>query len=268
MHRYSLSIVAVLLATACSACMMTAGVPFAVDAPAQALDLDAARLELEAGICADLESPSCRVLRALDEHDGEASSPPALPAEMPRQIEVRIDDAGPELVDVGEWLLAQFGEHGLLPAQRFPLGAGAAGAALDGLERATLSDAALEVSDNSIVLDLPPFELWAGPAGSDTSVDDDIAAGQLTRIAVLPAIDAGFDGTLPLTFSDGGADLLLAAVRDGGSLALRADPTVPLALAEGTAPDLWQSPGGSASLTLSVTGAVAIPLRELVDAAP
>lgn len=245
-------------------CMLGTGVPFSVDAPGQSLDVDAERARFEADLCADPASADCAVLMALDESDGDVASPPALPAQLPRQVRMSRDQPDIDVVDVEPWLAAQIAEHGLVPAQSFSLGSEASGALRDAIERASLHEATLVFEDNRLSFELPPFEIWAGQ-GEAGSIEEAIAAGTATRIAVTESLPSGADGETSLTFSEGGSALLLEALRDGGSLSLRSDPSFTFALEDGAEPETLARPGGSVTVALRFAGTVAIPLSQLTN---
>lgn len=253
-----------LLAPALATCACDASLPFSVDAPERELDLDAERARLEAELCAAPTGADCAVLRAVDESDGEASTPPALPAVLPREVRAppEVGEGAPHVIDVEQWLADKMIEHQLVPALSFPLD-GDAAALRDAVERASLDEVAFVYQGNTLNLDLPPLEVWVGDVG-DGEVQEAIDDGALERIAVTDGLPASTDVEGTLTFTDGGCQRLIEALRDGETLAVRIDPRVPLALARGADAGSMERPGGRVAVALRLSGSIAIPIEELV----
>lgn len=258
---------ALAVAPTLSGCFLDASLPFSWEAPERALDVEGERARMEAELCADPAAAECAVLSAIDASDGQVEDTPTLPALLPRQVHVEAPGLQDPDIDVESWLAVQMDEHEVLSAQRFSLGDDAAAVIGDAIEEATLDEAVLVFGANRLTLDLPPFELWAGPTEEDFDADEAIAAGTMTRIAVTVAVPAGEDTEASLSFTDGGADSLLQALKDGEDLALRADPSVPLALAAGADPDTLVRPGGSVEVSLRLSGSIDIPVTRFIDAA-
>lgn len=260
-------LLAVAAAPSLSACMLDASLPFSWEAPERSMDLERERARMEGELCADPAAPECAVLSAIDASDGQVGEAPALPALLPRQVHIDAAGTGDADIDVESWLATQMHEHEVLAAQRFTLGGDAAALIGDAIEEATLDEAELVFGANRLTLDLPPFELWVGPADEDESAEEAIAAGTMARVAVTVSVAAGEDTEATLDFTDGGSDALLQALRDGEALALRADPSVPLVLGAGPDADSLVRPGGSVEVSLRLSGTVDLPVAQLIDAA-
>lgn len=244
----------VLSLSALSGCVFD--VPVALSIPATPLDLDAARTAFESHLCADAGSDACAVLDSLDRADGTAETPTALPPTFPPNIDVAVLSKN---VDVQRWfgdqqenpeVTAALSLSRIVPLQ-LP----------DSVDATMISDlkvdaAVVRLESNTLTIDLPRFELYAGN-GYDTDENGVVVGahdeGSGEFIAVTDSADGG-----PIFFADGGvAALRDALVGDEPWIELRARDPLSLRPQD----EALLRPGGSANVSLDLRIQVPVALR-------
>ena len=219
---------ALLSAFALTGCTFGIGTPVSVEAPLSAIDVDAARTQLEHAICKQSAAARCSVLRSLDATDGVAADPPALPLAVPQRLHALV---------VADWLEQQRQLHDLVPSFTTIIDKAIPAQMLKG---ASVTDGALLFTDDTLSVDLPALLVSVSKDGVETAV------------GVFAPHAAGSGEPSSLSLAEGGSDAIVNALSGGASVVLAPAADVPLGLLlrdDAT----FARPGGSARVSLSLS---------------
>lgn len=210
-------------------------VPVSLSLPAAVVDLDAARVDFEARVCADVGTADCAVLDALDRVDGVAATPTELPLLLPAAVDV---ERFKSRVDVARWFeLQQAAGEELSPARRIALTLPDAVSA-DAVAGLAVDAVAVRFVDSTLTVAVPDFDLYVGNGD-----DDD---GEFV----------GVDEDDVVSFKDGGVDALQRVLLDADAWLELRPQTLPTLTPER---DGFLRPGGTANVVVDLS--VSFPVQ-------
>lgn len=248
--------------------------PVPIETPAQEVNVTQRVADLEAEICSDAASEDCQVLQAIDRtDDDQVSSPPALPAEFPAEVDVDGDDATTEdKVNVEEWANEEgFFEaaHDLKVAVPVDLSSHVEEEQKDKIKKITIKSIGLNFQENSLTFATVPLDVYVseGPVDS-TDAEELLAQGLVKKVGTIEAQAAATTGERPITFVEGGNDIFNVAVKSlKFTMVATLPPGVTPALPKNEAGDKIIKPQGVAKVSLKGELELTISAAEVVDEA-
>ncbi len=259
--------------------------PVTLTSPPQDFSVTDAVDSAQGEACTTADSAGCKALTAICQTDAGATCPDdGMPAEFPGQITV-----DGNTVDANQLM----GDMGVTKATELKIGLPVdVGAALadqgvqspDAIQNVKIADVTMQWPKNSLTFDAPPLDLYVttDDVGPADAIDADalIADGTVKKVGTV-GIDLDGDGVfdvgqragstddVPLSFVDGGEDLLTSAVTGAKFTVVTAVPDgkgMKLATKQGD-PATVLKPTGDGSVALSVTLTYTVSAADIVGAA-
>jgi hypothetical protein len=237
-------------------CGQALDVPLPFQTPPLPIDVDVAVTQSTDAACADPTAESCQGIAGVCAIEaGAPCNPVTLPAEIPAEVD------GESVEEVlGDDLRAAFHPNLSIyaePGKELPDNVDT-----DRISAVTIESLGIVVTNNTLTFDLPVMDVYVGDSETGDDVAGRVASGALKKVGVIGqstdddtdfevGIIAGEDADIPLTFVEGGNDILNEAFRSlAFEFVMYVPDDAPIALKAAADPAKRLSPAGKVDMSL------------------